>query len=178
MKATLDSYITLLKHLFLPDERADSILDLDLEALYNQGIRTLLLDVDNTLLTYDDILLNLDHLNWVHRAKAIGFKLFLLSNNSSKRRIRRVAKQTQLTGLYFSCKPFPFAVRHLLSDHKIDPQTCAVIGDQLFTDIVLANWIRAYGILVEPISKKRSFIRTLQKDIEAYLLDKLDATHL
>ena len=178
MKQTLDTYVTLLKNIFLPDERAESVLDLDLEGLYEQGIRTLLLDVDNTLLTYEDIYLNLDHLNWINRAKSVGFKIYLVSNNSSKRRINRIAKQTETTGLYFACKPFIFATKHLLKDKKIDPQTSAVIGDQLMTDIILANWIRAYAILVEPINKRHSFVKTVQKEIECYLLDKLDAVNI
>lgn len=166
-------YRALLAEALLPDEIHESIEDVNLEDLYVQGYTTLILDVDNCLLTYAEKDLSFQREHWINTAKAIGFRTFLVSNNSSKDRILRIARQAELTGTYFSTKPFVPGIKEFASRNYIEFHKTIVIGDQLFTDTIMGNWLRAYTILVDPMDKKLSFLKTLQREVELYLLAKL-----
>jgi HAD superfamily phosphatase (TIGR01668 family) len=166
-------YWSIIKALITPSAMAETVDDIPLETLYKSGYRHLFLDVDNTLVTYGQTLVSLQKAQWVFQAKAMGFSVFLISNNSSHRRIVRVADQLELSGLYFAMKPFVFSLKEFAEDHQLDLKRCVVVGDQIFTDVVLGNWLRCHTILVDPLDKRVSFLRMLQRDIEVALLKKI-----
>ena len=45
-----------------------------------------------------------------------------------------------------------------------------MVGDQLFTDVLIGNWLGANSVLVDPIDKRLSFFKTLQRQIELQLM--------
>lgn len=169
---SLSESIEICRQILLPNEHHDTIFSIQLEMLYNKGFRTLVLDVDNTLMSYDQKELNLDTLNWLQKSKNIGFNVFFVSNNSSKRRIKKICTQADIKGTYFSCKPLPFTLRELAKKHFFSLKKTIVVGDQLLTDIILGNWLKSYSILVNPL-KKSSVIKMIQNDIETFVLEKL-----
>ena len=79
----------------------------------------------------------------------------LISNNSSYDRVNKVAKQLKLPAVAFACKPFPFTMRRVLADAKLNPNECAFVGDQLMTDIILANTLGLKSIFVEPLDTSK-----------------------
>lgn len=170
----LNEYKELLRQLLTPDEICDAVEDINLDDLYARGFRTLLLDLDNTLMTYQQKELTLQKYNWVERLKIQGFRVFIISNNSSKRRVQRVAKQLMVDGMYFSTKPLVIGVKELAERHNIDVDRAIVVGDQVLTDVICGNWLGAHTVLVDPINKRLSFIKTLQREVELFLLRNLD----
>ena len=166
----LKEYKKVIKKIIQPTYSVDSVLDISLESFRERGIETLLFDVDNTLLSKKERLMNLDMLNWLEMARSLGFNLYVISNNSSRRRIFKVCKQGQLNGLYFSMKPLPFSIADLIKTHALNTKTSVIIGDQVFTDIIAANLLGTQSVLVDPLDKSLSFFRTLQRETELYLL--------
>ena len=166
-------YLQIIKLLLTPKEVHSCVMDIELEALYAKGLTTIFVDVDNTIMAVSQRSLSLEYQNWVAKAQSIGFNIFILSNNSSFRRINVVAKQTEMTGLYFVMKPFAFGLRDLAGQHGIDLTKSIVLGDQVLTDVLLGNWVRAYSILVDPMDKKLSFLKTLQRELKLFLLKKI-----
>jgi uncharacterized protein len=162
-----------LRRILTPKEIHASVADINLHALYNKGIRTLFLDVDNTLMRYDERVLSPHYYHWVVKAKSAGFSIFLLSNNLSYRRILRVCEQTETQGVHFACKPFTPAIKDLARRHGVSFKTSAVIGDQVLKDVIVGNWVRAYSILVDPIDKQSSFFKMLQREFELWILNRL-----
>lgn len=174
IKKRISDYVTIFKILFTPTEVCECVEDIVLESLYHKGYRTILLDVDNTLLTYSQRKVSLQKINWVQKCRKVGFRVFVVSNNLNHKRLLHIAEQISVfQGIYFACKPFPFGVRDLVYRYHIDLDRSVVIGDQLFTDIVGGNWLNCYTILVDPIDKKLSFLKTVQRDIELFLLRQL-----
>ncbi len=167
-------YRSALKKLLQPNEIRESVDEIDLDALYAKGIKHLILDVDNTLLTYDEKVLSLQKQAWIQTVKSMGFSIVLVSNNSNGRRIQKIATQLELSGTYFSLKPFPINANYLRETFFIEFEESAVIGDQVLTDVIFGNWQNAHTILVSPLAKKHSALKTLQYKIEAYLLKTLD----
>ena len=171
----VDELIGILKALLLPHEMYEHVEEIHLETLYQRGFRTLLVDIDNTLMTYEEKRVSLEKLNWITYAKGLGFRIFAVSNNSDQRRIEIVCKQLEIKGLYFACKPFVYATKELAKDNFIDFKRTIIVGDQVFKDIAMGQWLKCYTILVEPIEVRFSLLKRVQRDIELYLLKKLDS---
>lgn len=166
----LTRLIGLLRALFLPSLIVEQLREIPVDALYDSGYRVFFLDVDNTLMSLNDKQVPLDILNWIQAVKGMGFELVLLSNNSSRYRIKRVCDQLGVNGYYRAMKPLPFTLYTWCCDHKIPPHKAIVVGDQLFTDVVLGRWVNAYSVLIEPMDKKFSIIKSIQREIELKLL--------
>ncbi len=176
MSILTKTYLPIIKDIFLPNEHYHKVDDIDLGKLYDKGYRNLFLDIDNTLMSYDDRELSLQTLEWVERNKQLGFKCFILSNNSSRNRIERISRQMKCPGVYFALKPFTYSIQELARQYNVSLERSIIIGDQLFKDVVLGKWLKMYSILVDPIDIRHSFFKTLQRDIEVKLLDKLSLT--
>ncbi|NQY73320.1 MAG: YqeG family HAD IIIA-type phosphatase [Candidatus Margulisbacteria bacterium] len=173
LKLSLNQYTSVLRFIFTPNDICEKVEDIQLETLV-QKYPIMLLDVDNTILPYTQSRLSFQKLNWINRSKALGFKIYLISNNISKRRIEKVAIQLGVTGIYFACKPFVWSIKDMVGRYDIDIKKCVVIGDQMSRDVVLGNWLRCHTILVDPLDKKVSFLKTVQRDVELFLLKKLN----
>ena len=166
-------YRKLLEAIFAPKDVFETVEDIPMKDYALEGYKTVFLDVDNTLMTYEEREVSLQIVRWVQTLKTLGFTVYLVSNNPNKKRIERVAKQLEVTGLYFALKPFTYAMREWLKDHGINPRKSIVIGDQLFKDVVLGNWLRMATILVNPIDIKTSFIKTAQRELEIDILKEV-----
>ena len=163
----------ILQELLIPKESYEAVWDIDLETLKEKNITTLLLDLDNTLLSNQQRNLSIQHLNWLQKCKDNGFQLYLLSNNRSKKRVQRAAKQIECNGIYLAMKPFTFSTKQLINTYNINLKNCSIIGDQVFKDIVLGNWLKIHNILVEPIDKTMSLLVRSQYSLERFLTKKL-----
>jgi HAD superfamily phosphatase (TIGR01668 family) len=133
-----------------PDRTAERLADIDLARLAAEGVRGIILDLDNTTLGYgrDDI--SADVKAWVAQALSMGFSAVLLSNNFTGR-TRRVSAELGIPAIAGALKPLPqgFArARALLGTSKA---RTIVIGDQLFTDVLGARLSGLRAILTNPI---------------------------
>ena len=98
----------------------------------------LFFDVDNTIIKYKETGVSLQSMNLFNAISSHGFDhIILISNNSSVERIEHVSKQLNLPAVTFACKLFVFTMRRLLKDYGIKASQSALIGDQLFTDVLL-----------------------------------------
>ena len=170
----ISDYIYIIKTLIKPNESQECVEDIHLEKLYSNGYQTIILDIDNTILRHDERVVTLQKLNWIEKAKTIGYRIYLFSNNSSYKRTKRIAAQLDLRGRYFALKPLTDSLKELAEEEFINLDKCLIIGDKLLTDVILGNWINGYTIKVEPLDKKSSFFRMLQGEIESFLLYKIE----
>lgn len=159
-----------LKELCIPNESCDFVWDINLEALRDKGYSVLFVDLDRTLLSHDQRFLSLKHLSWIQTCKDYGFKVVILSNNRSRRRVKRVLEQIQCAGMYMACKPFTFGIHHLVKMYDLDLSKSVVIGDQVFKDVLVGNWLKLHTILVKPLEDSQSFIFRMQKELENFIL--------
>jgi HAD superfamily phosphatase (TIGR01668 family) len=167
-------YLRIGRELVMPDAAYASVEMIPLGALAEQGYDTLLLDVDNTLLTRRQRYMSLQKSTWIEQVKKQGFRVFLVSNNSSKKRVCLLCDQVQVMGTFFSLKPFTFSIRSLAHKYGFDPRRSVVVGDQILTDVVAGNWVGAYTVWVEPIDRRLSLLKTIQRDFETHLLRFFD----
>ena len=128
-----------------------SIQDLPIQHLLDLGIKALVLDVDGTLLPRKELILHSSVISWIEKAK-INFTLHLLSNNPSKTRISDVAEQLGLSYTYGAAKPRRRYLKQFLEKQKINPNKVAIIGDRVFTDVLVGNRLGLYTVLIRPIT--------------------------
>ncbi len=169
----IKDYFHIIKTLLQPNQICESVEDIPLEALRYKGYHVMFVDIDNTLVPYDKRSLSLQKMQWIEQVKSLGFTVYIVSNNSSHRRIQKIAEQMGVSGLYFSMKPFTMGIREFIKEHYIDLEKSLFVGDKLLTDIIAGNWLRTHTILVDPLDKKLSFFKTMQRDMELFLLSKL-----
>ncbi len=135
--------------LFAPRLMLGKMIDITPELLRSLDISALLLDIDNTMTTHDNPVPAPGVTEWIERMKSEGFDLVVVSNNSEE----RVAPFARLIGLDFVSKgnkPLPSGFRRACEKLGINPRNAAVVGDQIFTDILGGNLLGAYTILTEP----------------------------
>lgn len=134
----------------MPDRMLGCIDDVSPLYLRKHGIDTLILDIDNTLVTYGEAEPTAHVIRWVERMKNEGFSLAVASNNKPE----RVARFCKPLGIFFvakSRKPFRRCVTVCCRHFSTVPARCAVIGDQIFTDVLCANSAGALAVLVTPL---------------------------
>jgi HAD superfamily phosphatase (TIGR01668 family) len=147
-------------HPLQPDERHDSIRDIDFSAL---GRRHIIVDVDNTLVTTSGTVVDEATVNFLKSQRDAGYieALCLVTNNSlpqkgRKQRIKGIAEQLNASYVFaqgWFSKPHPKPFKQAMAYMKSKPETTAVIGDQIYTDIRGGKRLGLYTILVKPMGK-------------------------
>jgi HAD superfamily phosphatase (TIGR01668 family) len=141
----------MLGQLLTPDWLATTTLaQLPLEQLLDQGIRALVLDVDRTLLPRRHNAMPPAAEQWLRHALQ-QLPIHLLSNNPSRRRIGAVADTMGLPYTTSAGKPRRAALRKVLLDLDLPPAQVALVGDRLFTDVLVGNRMGLFTVLVKPI---------------------------
>ena len=133
--------------------RSPRLHDVPHEELEAAGIRGLIIDLDNTLLGFRETELAQEHLEWVAQAHERGFRMAMLSNNFSQR-VNSLAAQLQVPCFPNALKPLPFGFLRAKRCLNLRRHQIAVVGDQLFTDVLGGKLCGLYTILTEPIELK------------------------
>lgn len=157
--------------LLLPNEILPQVTDVDLERLNENGIRGLLFDLDNTLVGYDSEELAAEFITWIKKVKQNGFKVCLVSNGKP-RRVRRFAKIMGMPAIIRAFKPKRSPFWRALQILDLKPHQVVMIGDQLFTDVLGANRIGIYTILITPLSEKELKTTRVVRKLEQRMLLK------
>ena len=152
-----------------PHRRYRKITDISIESLKDAGIRALILDVDNTLTTHDNPHPAEGVLDWLAHARAQGISMMILSNNSAGR-VLPFAKMLGLSYESDAQKPLTRGYRRACARMGVTKRETAVIGDQLFTDILGGRLFGATCILVDLIEPEHTAFFKLKRACERLLL--------
>ena len=140
--------------IFRPDQYVPTVYDVDYQKLWDQGIRGLFFDVDNTLIPFYEDQVPARAVKLLTDLRRKGFKVFILSNGRSER-VKSIERQVQLKGYARSGKPLRYGVWMLNRKTRLKGKQMAVIGDQVFMDVWCGHRLRGQGILIEPIDRVR-----------------------
>ena len=134
-----------------PDRYFSRISRIDIERdLVGCGFKSVLMDVDNTILTRDTHEVPRDVAQWLARAREAGLAFCLLSNNWHEG-VYQLADRLELPIVAKAIKPLPPAF--LMALRKIDAKraTTVVIGDQLVTDVLGAHFLGMTAYMLQPL---------------------------
>lgn len=153
---------------FYPDEYLASAYDIPYEALYEQGYRGIIFDIDNTLVPHgapaDERSIAL-----FDRLRRIGYESMLLSNNKEPR-VRTFNDKVKSQYIYKANKPFPESYRRAMEQMQTTSATTFFVGDQLFTDVWGAKRAGIKTYLVKPIHPKEEIQIVLKRILERVVL--------
>ena len=136
--------------LFSPKRYVSSVDKIDLDALWAEGKRAILLDRDNTLVPRDRDCAPAPVVKWLDHARELGFKLCMVSNNWHRDQVMRSAGELGLEAISHAMKPAPFALNAGLKRIGAKKAESVLIGDQLYTDVWAGNFAGVDTILVQP----------------------------
>ena len=142
--------------------------------LQKKGIYSLLLDVDGTLVNRKSNLIPKAVKNWIIESKKL-FSLYLISNNPSEKRIAKLAKELNLRYKYSASKPRKKVTLSAIKEIGSEAKNIAIIGDRIFTDIIVGNRGNIKTILVKRLDRdglpiKFNLTLTIEKLISHFII--------
>lgn len=143
--------------------------DIPLSQLAEKGIRGLIIDLDNTVTEWNSNFIRENVRAWFAELPKYNLKPCLVSNNSHGR-VRQVADQLGVPFISKAGKPRRQAFRKAMELLGLEPKATAVIGDQIFTDVLGGNRLRLLTILVVPLNKKEFIGTRLMRQLEKLVL--------
>ena len=162
---------------FIPTYVAQNIYAVDPAFFKAIGVKTLLLDLDNTLASYRATSASDMTKDYLEKLKKQGLTLFIISNNKGP----RVASYAASVGLPFLAsarKPFTKRIKRFLAKHNIERETLMFVGDQLLTDVYVANRLGAKVLLCEKLVKEDQWTTKFNRLIDRPLRKRLRRKNL
>ena len=149
----------------IPKHFAASIYEIDFEKLQRRGIKAAIFDLDNTPVesTRPDATPRL--VRWLDQLQGMGFRVMIVSNNN-RTRVSRFAKPLGVPYIHRAKKPLSKAFIEAMRRMGSRPEETAMIGDQLFTDVLGGNRLGLYTILVAPVSNVEGFWTRINRRME------------
>ncbi len=137
--------------LLCPHRLVESVWQIDPNELFQSGIRGLILDLDNTLVRWREEEMTQEVTTWLVKVQALGIKLCIMSNSLVSTRSVRIAQRLGATNVSRARKPSRQGFRRALEALGTEPGATAIVGDQMFTDILGGNRAGIYTIMVKQI---------------------------
>lgn len=156
--------------LFRPTFQSTSLDLIPVEKLVHMGIKGLIIDLDNTMTPWNDLEVGPKVAKWFTKIKAAGIGACVVSNNKRKQRVAVVAERVGIPFLFRATKPRRRAFLNGMAILGTGVEDTAVIGDQLFTDILGGNRLGLCTILVTPMSDHEFIGTRLMRQAEKALI--------
>lgn len=159
-------------NLLFPNKYVEKITDIDSRFLKERNISAIIIDVDNTVMDFKrDIIDGL--VEWYNELKNNNIRVIILSNTSKKTKATKVAELLNID--YFMRAKKPRKKGFLKATNKLNTplENIAVIGDQVYTDVLGANKLSMFSILVNPLNEnKEHWFTKLKRPFEERVLLK------
>ena len=157
--------------LFKPDFAFYRITDIEISFLKKNGIKGLILAVDHTLTTHDNPIPAEGVREWIENMKQNGIKLIIVSNNH----LPRVKPFADLLGVDFVCegkKPLSKGFKQASEKMNLPFDEIGAVGDQIYTDILGANFSGIKSLYVSPIEHEKTAFFKFKRKMEIPFIPK------
>ncbi len=156
---------------YKPDYVFDSVADISLDFLKEQGIKALILDLDNTLTTHNNPVPDSDRLAWFNQIKDSGLPMIIVSNNHYDR-VKPFADYLGLDFIPDGGKPLTKGYKKAVKKLGFPKSEIASIGDQIYTDVIGSKLTGIKSIFTFPIELETGFWFRVKRTLEKPLLPK------
>jgi uncharacterized protein len=158
--------------LITPHLHVGSVFELDAGRLRSAGRTGLLLDLDCTLKDYHALSIGPAVLAWARALQEAGLRLCLLSNGRPAR-VEPHAQALQIPFVAKALKPLPYGCRAALRVLDLRPDQTAIVGDQLFADVLAGRLAGLFTILVRPTSPAEPLWTRVKRPLERRVLRRI-----
>jgi HAD superfamily phosphatase (TIGR01668 family) len=135
---------------WVPTFYAPSLFEVTPQFFHQQQIQYLCCDLDNTLAPFDEATPRPNVTQWVKTMIASGLTFLIISNNA-ERRVKPFAAALGVDYLAKTGKPFKDKLLIFLKQKGYPKDKVMIIGDQLLTDVWLANRLGMKSLFTEKL---------------------------
>ncbi|MEE0927671.1 MAG: YqeG family HAD IIIA-type phosphatase [Acutalibacteraceae bacterium] len=158
--------------MFKPHFIKNSITDISVEFLKQNNISALLLDVDNTMsVAHANKTLRPGLGEWMQLMKENGITLMILSNAKTPR-AKLFAQSVGLSVIGMAAKPLPFGYLKAARTLDLPKKHIAMVGDQIFTDVLGGNISGVKTIWVTDITPEDKTFFKIKRYFERIMLKR------
>ena len=143
---------------FLPSYIFPEITDISPGFLKDKDIRLLLMDFDNTMLPYTKNSPSTELLLWIRQMKDAGIDLCIVSN-SHKSRVPDFCKTYGISYVVHAAKPGTKGIYRAIEQQGAKQKHTALVGDQIYTDVLGANRAGVTSLLVRSIHNHNIWLK-------------------
>jgi len=157
-----------------PDKKFKSVDEINLDELKTEGIKGIILDLDDTLVPSDKKTPK-DKINkWLKKAKK-DFSIFVVSNNSRTEYVKKYCEKFDIPFVAQAAKPRSKFLEKAMIHMKLKKkEEVVIIGDRITTDILAGKLFGIKAFLVKPLTKMPSTLQKMVYTLESYILLKLE----
>ncbi len=135
---------------YKPDYMIEAVYQLDAKRLKDLGIKAVMVDLDNTLIAWNNPDGTPELLAWLEEMRRNDVKVIVVSNNK-RERVARAVEKFGVDYIWRAMKPFALGINKALKQFGEKPEEVVMVGDQLMTDIRAAHRAGVRSILVKPL---------------------------
>jgi len=122
------------------------------------GVKFLMLDLDNTIVSYSKHIPPPGVLPWAENMRLSGIDLYIVSNSKRHGRVEKFAEAFHIGFIRHASKPSPKALFRAMKHSGYSAGESALAGDQVYTDVLAANRAGVVSIAVRPVSRFNPFL--------------------
>lgn len=150
--------------LISPNEWVDDVFKINYDRLISSGIKLFVFDMDGTLAKWNAEEIDARTFNLI---KTISKKstVVIFSNGDSP--VLKTIKGIETFS--HSHKPLTSKFVKIIKLHHVSKKEVVIIGDQLFTDVLMANLAGVYSIKVKPVSKEEMWFTKILRIAERFV---------
>ena len=160
-----------MKFTFVPEFYFNTFDMATADFLKSEGVKGIILDIDNTLEPYENALPGEHVIAWLNSLSENGIRAAIVSNNG-KERVTLFNEKIGLPAYYKAKKPFKKNLLRAMADMGTGREETVLMGDQVFTDVWAAHNTGIRAILVPPINDKRDLLTRFKRLLEKPVLKK------
>ena len=142
----------------LPKLITEELTDLTPEILKAHQIQLLMMDFDNTIVPYTSNVPTEKMANWLRNMLESDVLLCVVSNSKNDR-VKIFCEKYALPCITRAKKPGTRGIRECLEQFEIPAEEAALVGDQIFTDTLGANFAGVTPILVRAIDNHNIWLK-------------------
>ena len=135
----------------LPKLMTDALTDVTPELRTRRGGKLLMLDFDNTIVPYTTSTPTPEMASWLQTMNAREDIQVCIVSNSHNSRVPEFCQKYGLDCITHAKKPFSKGIQECLAKYGIPASQAALVGDQIYTDVLGANCAGVTSILVKAI---------------------------
>jgi HAD superfamily phosphatase (TIGR01668 family) len=150
-----------LLQLLTPTQVVKKIGDIRPADLKARGITAIITDLDNTLVPWRRYNLSEGVVDWLAELEQENIKIVIASNTFHTSRLRQLAETMRVPFVDRVRKPWVGGFLRSMQLLQSTAEQTAVVGDQLFTDVLCGNKLKLFTILVRPPIPKDEFVSTV-----------------
>lgn len=141
------------------------VTEINLEELWEAGIRGFIFDLDNTIMPPNTGKLQADVEAWLLHIQEKGFKAIVVSNNPIIFYTQQAEQVLNMPVLGNAAKPRRKSLRKALGLLELAANQVVVVGDRPLTDIWGGQRLGTFTILVDPLTKHQEsgVVKVLRK---------------